>query len=211
MIWGQAGDDIITAGTGNDTVWGGHGADVIDGGEGNDTLYGEAGNDVINGGAGNDILDGGADDDVLTGGAGKDLFLFRGKVDIDWDKGEVYFDLGSSGSASGRDVITDLNMGEGDKIRFAMTGSMDDKGWFTKSLAPRFNPLPDVPTQDIQFVDEAWNSLLTRIGNDLIIGETGGPGTTGDRSWGITVENLFSDSFGLDDLKANLGSVFEVV
>jgi len=192
-------------------VWGGVGADVIDGGDGNDTLYGEAGSDIINGGAGNDIVDGGAGDDVLSGGTGKDLFLFRGNVDIDWDKGEVYFDLGTGGSAAGKDTITDFNIGEGDKIRFAVAGPMDDKGWFMKSLAPRFDPMPDVPTQDMQFVDEAWSSLLSRSGNDLIIGETGGPGTTGDTSWGITVQNLFSDSFGLDELKANLGSVFEVV
>ncbi len=210
-IWGEAGADFVRAGAGADVVWGGLDGDDIDGGADNDTLYGEAGNDVLKGGAGNDILDGGAGSEILTGGAGKDLFVFRGDLKIDWDKGEVWFDLGRKGAQSGHDSITDFNVADGDKIRFVISGSMDDKTEFTKSLLPRLNPLLDVPTQDMQFVDEAWGSLFSQYDSDLIIGETGGAGTTGDRSWSITIENVFSTNFDLDDLKANLGSVFEIV
>ncbi len=57
VIFGQAGDDDITAGGGNDTIFGG-GADddSIDGGDGNDTINGGTGRDDLTGGKGADIF-----------------------------------------------------------------------------------------------------------------------------------------------------------
>jgi Ca2+-binding RTX toxin-like protein len=66
------GDDLITAGTGNDSVHGGAGADTISGNDGDDALFGNAGPDSIKGGAGGDHLYGGADNDLLDGEAGAD-------------------------------------------------------------------------------------------------------------------------------------------
>ncbi len=63
---GQAGDDTITGGGGNDVLNGGDGDDVINGGGGNDTINGGLGNDVINGGAGNDSIVSGNNDLVIT-------------------------------------------------------------------------------------------------------------------------------------------------
>jgi hypothetical protein len=73
---GQAGDDIILAGSGNDTLQGGIGNDWISGGAGNDTLLGGNGRDVLVGGLGADRLNttngtsatSDADDDILIGG-----------------------------------------------------------------------------------------------------------------------------------------------
>jgi Ca2+-binding RTX toxin-like protein len=47
---------------------------VITGGYGNDHLFGGSGNDVLYGGAGNDILNGGVGADEMAGGAGNDIY-----------------------------------------------------------------------------------------------------------------------------------------
>lgn len=111
LTTGTEGADTLTAGThgarlwgsgGNDTLTGGRGEDALLGGDGNDSLFGAGDEDWLQGGAGNDSLDGGAGHDTLAGGAGADRFgLYHG---------------------SGRDVITDFNHAEGDRIGLA-TGS----------------------------------------------------------------------------------------
>ncbi len=67
-ILGGAGNDILWANIGNDTIFGAAGDDIIDGGPGNDILNGNADNDQIFGGEGDDHLDGGDGDDMLYGG-----------------------------------------------------------------------------------------------------------------------------------------------
>ena len=73
QVFGQGGNDTIAldesngalpaaqlfGGAGNDTLTGGSGADQLFGGAGNDTLLGKGGNDLLFGGAGNDTLIGG--------------------------------------------------------------------------------------------------------------------------------------------------------
>jgi hypothetical protein len=51
------------------------GNDILSAGDGNDNLYGEAGNDDLEGFAGNDGLFGGSGLDYLNGGGGNDRFL----------------------------------------------------------------------------------------------------------------------------------------
>jgi Ca2+-binding RTX toxin-like protein len=63
-------------GVGNDL------ANIITGGSGNDTLYGNGGSDTLDGGAGNDVLDGGSGNDTMAGGAGDDIYY----VDRSGDK-----------------------------------------------------------------------------------------------------------------------------
>ncbi|MCV9965960.1 calcium-binding protein [Pararhizobium sp. BT-229] len=70
---GNAIDNIITGGIGNDALDGAAGADTLNAGDGDDTLIGGDGNDALIGGAGNDSLTGGAGADVLNGGACTDL------------------------------------------------------------------------------------------------------------------------------------------
>ncbi|MDT4844107.1 hypothetical protein FQZ97_780510 [compost metagenome] len=72
-------------------------AKTIIGGTDDSTLAGGEGNDYLDGGAGNDILIGGEGDDILTGDIGADTFV--------WQTGDI-----------GNDVITDFNIGEGDRI-----------------------------------------------------------------------------------------------
>ncbi|WP_192558960.1 M10 family metallopeptidase C-terminal domain-containing protein [Pseudomonas allokribbensis] len=63
---------------------------------------GNALNNVLNGNSGNNLLNGGAGADTLTGGAGADTFVFGG--------------VNEMGTGSNRDVITDFNSAQGDKI-----------------------------------------------------------------------------------------------
>ncbi|HCK55838.1 MAG TPA: hypothetical protein DIC23_21700 [Planctomycetaceae bacterium] len=53
---GDAGDDILVAGPGNDRLQGGAGNDIALGGDGDDVLKGQGGSsDTLDGGSGNDI------------------------------------------------------------------------------------------------------------------------------------------------------------
>jgi Ca2+-binding RTX toxin-like protein len=73
-------------GTGNaldNLIIGGNGNDVLNGVVGNDTLNGGNGNDNLNGGAGLDVLVGGAGNDTLTGGADADSFVFSSATGVD--------------------------------------------------------------------------------------------------------------------------------
>lgn len=81
-IYGQGGNDIVTASAQDDTLYGGDGIDNLNGANGNDRLYGGAGNDnlageggddFLYGGDGNDTLNGGLGNDVLVGGLGQDI------------------------------------------------------------------------------------------------------------------------------------------
>ncbi|MDY6901892.1 MAG: Ig-like domain-containing protein, partial [Cyanobacteriota bacterium] len=97
ILKGGKGQDQLNGGSGDDFIKGGKGKDQLDGGIGNDGLLGGKNQDILVGGEGNDFLNGGAGADILTGGAGADNF---------------YID----GNSSVKDIITDFNLGEGDRI-----------------------------------------------------------------------------------------------
>lgn len=99
-IWGGDGNDILTGGDGNDILYGGNGHDFLVGDGGNDQLYGGNGNDVLYGGAGDDILDGGAGDDRLYGGCGNDTLVWSGGNDLLYGQaGDDTFILGKDKAA----------------------------------------------------------------------------------------------------------------
>jgi hypothetical protein len=71
-------DDINGSGNSlNNRLYGNAGDNALRGGLGNDVLKGNAGDDRLLGGSGNDTLKGGAGDDRLTGNAGEDVFVFE--------------------------------------------------------------------------------------------------------------------------------------
>jgi Ca2+-binding RTX toxin-like protein len=90
VIEGDAGNDDLQGGDGDDDVEGDEGRDVVAGGlgddereggpgndrllpsPGNDRQFGNGGNDFVSGGAGNDRQNGGAGADRIIGGAGRD-------------------------------------------------------------------------------------------------------------------------------------------
>lgn len=67
--------NVLSGGSGNDTITGGSGNDKISGGDGNDVLFGNGGDDTIYGGKGDDIISGGVGNNVLYGDSGNDRFL----------------------------------------------------------------------------------------------------------------------------------------
>jgi len=125
VITGGTGNDSVSAGNGNDTVYGGAGNDTLFGGAGNDllvgeagddTLYGEAGSDTLEGGEGNDTLYGGDGADILQGGAGNDIL--RGDAGNDTIAGGAGNDIIDGGA--GNDRVTG---GAGDDTMDAALGS----------------------------------------------------------------------------------------
>lgn len=85
QLYGESGDDelrfdsyfnysrnIVSGGSGNDSMYGGSGPDVMWGGTGDDEMEGRNGADDMFGGSGNDIMDGGFGDDYMLGQFGMD-------------------------------------------------------------------------------------------------------------------------------------------
>ncbi|WP_414622178.1 calcium-binding protein [Calothrix sp. CCY 0018] len=106
QIFGNAGNDLLLGGKGKDILVGDEGNDFLDGGKGKDQLYGGIGNDNLSGGKNQDILVGGEGNDFLNGGAGADTLTGGTGAD------NFYLD----GNSSTKDIITDFNLGEGDRI-----------------------------------------------------------------------------------------------
>jgi serralysin len=88
-FYGLAGDDILDAYDGIDSLYGGNDNDTLKGRGGNDFLYGESGNDRLEGGSGNDWLDGGLGNDTLIGGTGNDTYVL--------DAGDTITELSGEG------------------------------------------------------------------------------------------------------------------
>lgn len=121
QLFGDLGGDLVDGGEGNDVLWGGQGlvssaadiGDTLSGGAGDDYANGNAGNDIVDGGIGNDTLHGGQGDDIVIGGDGDDVVF--------GDAGNDTLTGGSGADAfhfhgGGRDVVTDFNLAEGDRI-----------------------------------------------------------------------------------------------
>ena len=138
---GRGGDDLLSGGHGSDVLHGGAGRDVLEGGRGADRLRGDGGGDALDGGAGRDVLNGGRGGDVvrgrggddrmlggshsdtLRGGAGDDaLFGGRGGDRLVGGAGDDRL-VGGTGAdvfvfarGSGRDVIDDFSLRQGDRL-----------------------------------------------------------------------------------------------
>ncbi len=95
------GDDGAAGDDGDDVIYGGAGKDYIIGGAGDDDLRGDAGDDKLFGDAGDDRLIGGDGNDRLEGGDGADQFRFS------------FEDLGDT------DRIVDFDGSEGDRINLS--------------------------------------------------------------------------------------------
>ena len=102
-INGGAGNDKIYGNAGNDSLVGGSGADTLSGGAGNDKLYGNAGNDSLVGGDGKDNLSGGAGNDKIYGGKGNDTLTGGKGNDSLW--GDAGKDKFIYAKGDGKDVI----------------------------------------------------------------------------------------------------------
>ena len=120
-VFGQGGNDTINAGANHDVVTAGDGNDTVHGDGGNDTVLGNAGADSIFGDAGDDTLEAGTENDFVYGGIGRDLV--KGQEGNDYMEGNAGIDtlLGGTGHDSilgGSSGADDLAAGldEGDSI-----------------------------------------------------------------------------------------------
>lgn len=138
-LYGDQGDDVITASNSGSLIYGGLGADLITGGTGRDTLYGDVGLDTIYGGGGNDILYGGDNSDTLYGGAGNDTIYGGNSLDVLYGgAGNDIFAFGSvlhmGLGVTSRDVIMDFATGtnridfSGFNREFVFRGTGDFQG-----------------------------------------------------------------------------------
>ena len=130
QVFGQGGNDTITldesngalpaaqlfGGAGNDVLTGGSGADLLFGGAGNDTLLGKGGNDLLFGGAGNDVLTGGAGDDQVFGEGGNDRMIWNPGDDSDLFEGGDGVDTAEINGGNGSETFTIT--ANGTRVRF---------------------------------------------------------------------------------------------
>ena len=106
QVFGQGGNDTITLSEANGALpranlFGGAGNDTLTGGSGGDQLFGQAGNDTLLGKGGFDFLFGGSENDTLTGGDADDqVFGESGDDRMVWNPGDDT-DL-NEGGAGGR-------------------------------------------------------------------------------------------------------------
>ena len=111
VIYGEAGDDSVTATDNNDVVYGGYGYDLLDGYSGNDTMFGgngsgvgddTAGGDTLNGWNGNDSLMGEGGADSIWGGEGAD-YMYGGDGDDTLDAREFTSAIDTLDGGNGTD------------------------------------------------------------------------------------------------------------
>lgn len=78
----NAGADSVTSGSGNDTITTGTGADVVNAGDGNNLVYAGSEGDTVTTGGGSDSIDGGSGDDTISSGGGNDQIYGAAGLDV---------------------------------------------------------------------------------------------------------------------------------
>jgi Ca2+-binding RTX toxin-like protein len=130
QVFGNAGNDTITlneasgalpranlfGGAGNDTLTGGSGGDQLFGQSGNDTLLGKGGFDFLFGGSENDTLTGGDADDQVFGESGSDRMVWNPGDDTDLNEGGDGTDTVEVNGGNGAEVFT--TTANGTRVRF---------------------------------------------------------------------------------------------
>ena len=205
QVFGQGGNDTITldehngalpaahlfGGAGNDTITGGSGNDELFGGSGNDTLLGKGGDDLLFGGSGNDTLIGGTGNDQMFGGSGNDLMIWNPGEGSDLMEGGDGIDTAQVNGGNGAEVFTIA--ANGARVRFDRTnpapffldigttenlvlhaGGGDDTITAGTGLASLINLTLDGGAGDDRITGGDGNdTLIGGDGNDLITGGRG--------------------------------------
>jgi Ca2+-binding RTX toxin-like protein len=235
QVFGQGGNDTITldesngalpaaqlfGGAGNDVLTGGSGNDQLFGGAGNDTLLGKGGNDLLFGGAGNDTLIGGAGDDQVFGQAGNDRMIWNPGDGSDLFEGGDGNDTAevNGGNASETFTIT----ANGARVRF---DRLDPAPFFldigtTENLVVNMNGGDDTITAGnglaglikLTIDGGAGNDTITGgDGNDTLLGGDGNDLITGGRGNDTAQLGAGDDTFvwnpgdGSDTVEGQAGS-----
>jgi Ca2+-binding RTX toxin-like protein len=218
QVFGQDGNDQISLNEANGALpaahlFGGAGNDVLTGGSGADQLFGQAGNDALLGKGGNDLLFGGADNDVLTGGdgddqdfgqAGDDRMVWNPGDDTDLNEGGDGLDTVEVNGGNGSENFTatpngtrvrfdrlspapfSLDIGTSENLVLNANGG-DDTFSGSNGLAPLIHLTVDAG---------AGNDTLTGgDGGDVLIGGDGNDTVSGARGNDIAFLGAGDDSF----------------
>ena len=106
----------LFGGAGNDVLTGGSGADQLFGQSGNDTLLGKGGADLLFGGNENDTLTGGDADDQSFGQSGNDRMIWNPGDDTDLNEGGEATDTVEVNGGNGAEQFT--TTANGARVRF---------------------------------------------------------------------------------------------
>jgi Ca2+-binding RTX toxin-like protein len=206
QVFGQGGNDTLTINEVNGAMpaanlFGGAGNDVLTGGSGNDLLFGQADNDVLNGKGGADLLFGGAGNDILTGGDGDDqMFGEAGDDRMIWNPGDDN-DLMEGGD--GIDTA-EVNGGNGAEV-FTLTANG------ARVRFDRVDPAPfsiDIGTSERIVVNmNGGNDTFSATGNlAALIGVTVDGGTGDDTILGGNGADFLIGGDGNDFIDGNQGN-----
>jgi Ca2+-binding RTX toxin-like protein len=187
QVFGNGGNDTISldesngalpaaqlfGGAGNDVLTGGSGADQLFGGAGNDTLLGKGGNDLLFGGDGNDTLIGGTGDDQVFGEAGNDRMIWNPGDGTDLFEGGDGVDTAEVNGGNGAETFSII--ANGTRVRFDRLGPAP----FSLDIGTTENLVLNMNGGDDTFT--AGNGLAALInltvdggaGNDTITGGDG--------------------------------------
>src|SRR5260221_6353954 len=163
----------LFGGAGNDVLTGGSGADQLFGGAGNDTLLGKGGNDLLFGGDGNDTLIGGTGDDQVFGEAGNDRMIWNPGDGTDLFEGGDGVDTAEVNGGNGAETFSII--ANGTRVRFDRLGPAP----FSLDIGTTENLVLNMNGGDDTFT--AGNGLAALInltvdggaGNDTITGGDG--------------------------------------
>jgi Ca2+-binding RTX toxin-like protein len=205
QIFGQGGNDQISlneangalpranlfGGAGNDTLTGGSGTDMLFGQAGNDTLLGKGGIDFLFGGADNDTLTGGDADDLVFGESGNDRMIWNPGDDTDLNEGGAGNDTVEVNGGNGAEEFTatangvrvrfdrinpapfSLDIGTSENLVLNANGG-DDKFAATGNLAALIKITVDGGTGNDTLLGSNGNDVLFGgDGNDFVDGQQG--------------------------------------
>ena len=218
QAFGLGGDDNLTldeangalpaaqlfGGAGNDTLTGGSGADQLFGQDGNDTLLGKGGNDLLFGGDGNDVLTGGTGNDQVFGQDGNDRMIWSPGDGSDLFEGGAGTDTAEVNGGNGSETFSIT--ANGTRVRFDRLDPAPfsiDVGT-TENLVLNANGGDDVITAGnglaslIQLTIDggAGNDTITGgDGNDVLLGGDGNDLIVGGRGNDTALLGAGDDTF----------------
>lgn len=193
-------ENLTFTGTGNFLGTGNALPNVITGGTGNDTLSSGGGNDTLIGGSGNDTLNGGPGLDTMSGGAGDDTYSVE-------NVGDTVNELANEGIDQVNTSLASFTLGANvENLKFVGTGNFAGTG---NGLA---NIITGSTGSNTLNGGDGNDVLTGRFGNDTLDGGTGADTMTGnlgndtyvvDNAGDVVIEQV---NGGVDQVNTTLNS-----